>query len=187
MNYIIQCLCLGDTGIGKSYWLSHEILHRTNQDEIPTECIQFEVSLWKSPITQNWFKFQWWTLSGQERFFPITEKCLKRGDWLFYFFHPHSYESMVAMEGWMKKRQDSSPFFIIAYINPNYKTQEGYQDTWLEEKKREWMEKSGFVGYLDWKKTTVHEMFEKMEHYLFRSKWIEMEDETVSSKCCCFG
>lgn len=113
-DYLLKCLIIGDSGIGKSSMMYRFTDDKYNPSYISTIGVDFNVKTIK--FNTKIFKFQIWDTAGQERFRTITSSYYRGADAIIICYDITEKETFNNVTKWLneiKRFSNNNPLLIL--------------------------------------------------------------------------
>jgi Ras-related protein Rab-1A len=113
-DYLIKCLVIGDSGIGKSSLMLRFTDDVFNSQYISTIGVDFKIKTMS--VKNKIFKFQIWDTAGQDRFRTITSSYYRGSNAILICYDVTERETFHNVSKWLEEAKifsTTNPFLIL--------------------------------------------------------------------------
>lgn len=115
-DYLFKILLVGDSAVGKTS-LALKIAENTfTETHVTTIGVDFKITNYSYPSTNQKAKLQLWDTAGQERFRVITQSYYRGAHGVFLVFDFGDKESLIHLKDWIKDIRTyavNDPYILI--------------------------------------------------------------------------
>ena len=115
-DYFLKIVIVGDSGVGKTNFLSRFIYDRFNILNQPTLGTDFQSKIIFLPKTKQNVKLQFWDTAGQERYRAINKIYFQKVQGIILVYDLTDLKTYTGLDNWVQLINDSSDDVPIVLI-----------------------------------------------------------------------